>query len=138
MAAIYYDNQAAVDRVRERKAALIGYGSQGHAHALDLENSGVDVRVGLPEPSRSREKAERAGLRVLSVAQAAREADLIMILAPDHVQRQVYENEIAQNLTPGKALFFAHGFNIHYGQIHPPAGGDVGLMSPQSARDLGR
>jgi ketol-acid reductoisomerase len=138
MAAIYYDNQATLDRVRARKVAIIGYGSQGHAHALNLENSGVDVRVGLPDTSRSREKAERAGLRVLSVAQAAREGDLIMILTPDHVQRQVYENEIAQNLTPGKALFFAHGFNIHYGQIHPPAGVDVVLIAPKAPGHLVR
>src|SRR5260370_14761493 len=138
MAAIYYDNQATLDRVRERKVAIIGYGSQGHAHALNLENSGVDVRVGVRETSRSGEKAERAGLRVLSVAQAAREADLIMILTPDHVQKQVYENEIAQSLTPWKALFFAHGFNIHYGQIHPPAGGDVVLIAPKAPGHLVR
>ena len=105
MAAIYYDNQASLDRIRARKVAIIGYGSQGHAHALNLMNSGVDVRVGLPVTSRSREKAERAGLRVVSVAQAAREADLVMILTPDHVQREVYQKEIAQSLTPGKALF---------------------------------
>ncbi len=138
MAVIYYDNHATLDRVRARKVAIIGYGSQGHAHALNLENSGVKVRVGLHAASKSREKAERAGLKVSSVAQASREADLIMVLAPDHLQKEIYESEIERNLAPGKALFFAHGFNIHYGQIRPPAGVDVVLIAPKAPGHLVR
>jgi len=116
MAIIYTDKDATLDLVRGRKVAIVGYGSQGHAHALNLKDSGVDVRVGLPEASKSRQKAQAAGLSVLAVAEAAREADLIMVLAPDEKQKKIYEDEIAPHLTPGKALFFAHGFNIHYGQ----------------------
>ncbi len=120
MAIIYTDKDATLDLVRGRKVAIVGYGSQGHAHALNLKDSGVDVRVGLPEASKSRQKAQAAGLSVLTVAEAAREADLIMVLAPDEKQKKIYEEEIAPHLTAGKALFFAHGFNIHYGQIKPP------------------
>ncbi|HEX4802855.1 MAG TPA: ketol-acid reductoisomerase [Myxococcaceae bacterium] len=138
MAAIYYDNHANLDRVRARKVAIIGYGSQGHAHALNLDNSGVDVRVGLHATSKSRDKAERAGLKVVSVAQAAREADLIMMLVPDHLQKEIYEGDIERQLTPGKALFFAHGFNIHYGQIRPGAGVDVVLIAPKAPGHLVR
>src|SRR5262245_40001640 len=138
MAVIYYDKDTNLDRVRARKVAVIGYGSQGHAHALNLENSGVNVRVGLHATSKSRIKAERAGLRVLSVADAAREADLIMILTPDQTQKQVYEAEIEPHLTRGKALFFAHGFNIHYGQIRPPPGVDVVLIAPKAPGHLVR
>jgi ketol-acid reductoisomerase len=138
MAVIYYDNHASLDRIRARKVAIIGYGSQGHAHALNLDNSGVEVRVGLHATSKSREKAERAGLKVSSVAQAAREADLIMVLAPDHLQKEIYESDIERNLTPGKALFFAHGFNIHYGQIQPPQGVDVVLIAPKAPGHLVR
>jgi len=115
MAVIYYDRDATLDRVRARKVAIIGYGSQGHAHALNLQDSGVNVRVGLHETSRSRTNAESAGLRVLSVSAAAREADLIMILAPDNRQKHVYDSEIRPYLSRGKALFVAHGFNIYYG-----------------------
>src|SRR5207244_10936166 len=122
MAVIHYDGDASLEPVRGRRVAIVRYGSQGHAHALNLRDSGVDVRVGLHASSRSRAKAQGAGLRVLSVADAAREADLIMMLAPDQTQKQIYDNEIEKHLTRGKALFFAHGFNIHYGQIKPPPG----------------
>jgi len=132
MAIIYTDKDATLDLVRGRKVAIVGYGSQGHAHALNLKDSGVDVRVGLPEASKSRQKAQAAGLSVLTVAEAAREADLIMVLAPDEKQRKIYEEEIAPHLTEGKALFFAHGFNIHYGQIKPPPEVDVVLIAPKA------
>jgi len=132
MAIIYTDKDATLDLVRGRKVAIVGYGSQGHAHALNLKDSGVDVRVGLPEASKSRPKAQAAGLSVLTVAEAAREADLIMVLAPDEKQKKIYEDEIAPHLTPGKALFFAHGFNIHYGQIKPPPEVDVVLIAPKA------
>jgi len=132
MAIIYTDKDATLDLVRGRKVAIVGYGSQGHAHALNLKDSGVDVRVGLPEASKSRQKAQAAGLSVLTVAEAAREADLIMVLAPDEKQRRIYEEEISPHLTAGKALFFAHGFNIHYGQIKPPPEVDVVLIAPKA------
>src|SRR3954469_10433267 len=132
MATIYTDKDANLDLVRSRKVAVIGYGSQGHAHALNLKDSGVDVRVGLHEASKSRAKAQAAGLRVVSVSEAAREADLIMILTPDEKQRAIYEQEIAPQLSQGKALFFAHGFNIHYGQIKPPPEVDVVLIAPKA------
>jgi ketol-acid reductoisomerase len=132
MATIFYDKDANPALIRERKVAIIGYGSQGHAHALNLKESGVDVRVGLHAGSQSKAKAEKAGLRVVTVAEAAAEADLIMILAPDQTQKAIYDNQVAPHLTAGKALFFAHGFNIHYGQIKPPAGVDVALIAPKS------
>src|SRR5919201_157607 len=132
MATIYTDKDATLDLVRGRKVAIVGYGSQGHAHALNLKDSGVDVRVGLPEGSKSRQKAQAAGLSVMTVAEAAREADLVMVLAPDEKQRKIYEEEIAPSLTAGKALFFAHGFNIHYGQIKPPPEVDVVLIAPKA------
>src|SRR6184192_839372 len=138
MAVIHYDRDASLEPVRGRRVAIVGYGSQGHAHALNLRDSGVDVRVGLHDTSRSRVKAQAAGLRVLSVADAAREADLIMILAPDQTQKQIYDNEIEPHLTRGKALFFAHGFNIHYGQIRPPPGVDVVLIAPKAPGHLVR
>ena len=132
MASIYYDKDASPDPVRSRKVAVIGYGSQGHAHALNLKESGVDVRVGLPETSKSRQKAQAAGLRVLNVGEAAREADLVMMLAPDEKQKRIYDDEIGKHLGRGKALFFAHGFNIHYGQIKPPPEVDVVLIAPKA------
>jgi ketol-acid reductoisomerase len=132
MATIYTDEDATLDLVRGRKVAVVGYGSQGHAHALNLKDSGVDVRVGLHQASKSRQKAQAAGIRVLTVAEAAREADLIMILTPDEKQKKIYGEEIEPHLTPGKALFFAHGFNIHYGQIKPPEGVDVVLIAPKA------
>src|SRR5437868_1978221 len=138
MAVIHYDSDASLEPVRGRRVAIVGYGSQGHAHALNLRDSGVDVRVGLHAASRSRAKAQAAGLRVLSVADAARETDLIMILAPDQTQKQIYDNEIEPHLTRGKALFFAHGFNIHYGQIKPPPGVDVVLIAPKAPGHLVR
>src|SRR5437763_1705513 len=138
MAVIHYENDAVLEPVRDRKVAIIGYGSQGHAHALNLRDSGVDVRVGLHTTSASRSKAHAAGLRVLSVAEAAREANLIMILAPDQTQKQIYEAEIAKHLTRGKALSFAHGFNVHFGQIRPPTGGDVLLIAPKAPGHLVR
>src|SRR4051795_5896831 len=138
MAVIHYENDAVLEPIRDRKVAIIGYGSQGHAHALNLRDSGVDVRVGLHTTSASRSKAHAAGLRVTSVAEAAREANLIMILAPDQTQKQVYEAEIAKHLTRGKALFFAHGFNVHFGQIRPPTGVDVVLIAPKAPGHLVR
>jgi ketol-acid reductoisomerase len=138
MATIYYDKDANLDLIKKRKVAVIGYGSQGHAHALNLKDSGVDVRVGLQEGSRSRAKAEGAGLRVTTVKQAAQEADLVMVLAPDQTQRRIYDEEIRPGLTKGKALFFAHGFNIHFGQIRPPAEVDVALVAPKGPGHLVR
>ena len=138
MAVLYYDKDANSDLVRGRKVAIVGYGSQGHAHALNLRDSGVDVRVGLPADSKSRDKAQRAGLRVITVSEAAREADLIMVLAPDEKQKKIYENEIAPHLTRGKALYFAHGFNIHFGQIKPPPDVDVVLIAPKAPGHLVR
>jgi ketol-acid reductoisomerase len=138
MATLYYDKDSSLDPIRKRKVAIVGYGSQGHAHALNLKDSGVDVRVGLHDGARSREKALKAGLRVLPVSEAAREADLIMILAPDQTQKQIYDEAIAPHMSPGKALYFAHGFNIHYGQIRPPPGVDVVLIAPKGPGHLVR
>ena len=138
MATLYYENDADAGLIGNRKVAVIGYGSQGHAHALNLPESGVDVRVGLREGSSSRTKAEEAGLRVLSVAEAAAEADLIMILLPDTEQAKVYEAEIAPHLKPGDALFFAHGFNIRFGLITPAGGVDVAMVAPKGPGHLVR
>ncbi|MHB8670112.1 MAG: ketol-acid reductoisomerase [Acidimicrobiales bacterium] len=135
---VYYEKDADPDLVAGRKVAIIGYGSQGHAHALNLKDSGVDVRVGLRDGSGSRAKAEEAGLPVTSVARAAAEADLIMILLPDTEQKSVYESEIAPGLVDGDALFFAHGFNIRFGQITPPAGVDVAMVAPKGPGHLVR
>jgi len=128
---MFYDDDADLSIIQGRTVAVIGYGSQGHAHALSLRDSGVDVRVGLKEDSKSRAKAEAEGLRVLNVADATAEADLIMILTPDQVQRHVYAEDIAPNLQAGDALFFGHGFNIRYGYIKPPADVDVALVAPK-------
>src|SRR5438105_5523826 len=138
MASIFYEKDADPNLISGRKVAVIGYGSQGHAHALNLKESGVDVRVGLREGSSSKAKAEAAGLRVLPIGQAAAEADLIMILLPDTEQKGVYEAEIESNLEDGDALFFAHGFNIRFGQIRPPAGVDVGMVAPKGPGHLVR
>lgn len=135
---IFYDADADLGIVQGRKVAVIGYGSQGHAHALSLRDSGVDVRIGLPEGSKSRAKAEEEGLRVLTPAEAAAEADLIMILAPDTKQREIYANDIAPNLKQGDALFFGHGFNIRYGLIQPPADVDVAMVAPKGPGHLVR
>src|ERR1700752_1137014 len=117
MATIYYEKDSDPGIIAGRKVAIIGYGSQGHAHALNLRDSGVDVRVGLRDGSSSKPKAEAAGLRVTDIATASREADLVVILLPDTEQASVYEAEIAPHLQPGDALFFAHGFNIHFATI---------------------
>lgn len=131
MTEMFYDDDADLSIIQGRTVAVIGYGSQGHAHALSLRDSGVDVRVGLKEGSKSRAKAEAEGLRVLNVADAVAEADLIMVLTPDQVQRHVYADDIAPNLQAGDALFFGHGFNIRYGYIQPPADVDVALVAPK-------
>ena len=138
MAEIYYDDDADLSIIASKKVAVLGYGSQGHAHALSLRDSGVDVRVGLPEGSRSRAKAEQEGLRVVTPAEAAAEADVIMILAPDTVQRKLYENDVAPNLEDGDALFFGHGLNIRFGLITPPAGVDVAMVAPKGPGHLVR
>jgi len=130
MAVIHYE--ADLDLIRARKVAIIGYGSQGHAHALNLRDSGVNVRVGLHASSASKAKAEAQGLTVSTPAEAAAWADVIMILTPDTGQGELYQNDIAPNLAPGKTLMFAHGFNIRYGCIVPPEGVDVSLVAPKS------
>jgi ketol-acid reductoisomerase len=135
---MFYDDDADLSVIQGRKVAVIGYGSQGHAHALNLRDSGVDVRVGLAEGSRSRAKAEAEGLRVLSVAQAVQEADLIVILTPDQVQRTVYAESIAPHLKEGSALFFGHGFNIRFGYITAPEGVDVAMVAPKGPGHLVR
>ncbi|HEX2904310.1 MAG TPA: ketol-acid reductoisomerase [Jatrophihabitans sp.] len=135
---MYYDDDADLSIVQGRKVAVLGFGSQGHAHALSLRDSGVDVRIGLPEGSKSRAKAAEQGLRVLSPGEAAAEADLIMILAPDHKQRQLYTESVEPNLHDGDALFFGHGFNIRFGYIKPPAGVDVAMVAPKGPGHLVR
>jgi ketol-acid reductoisomerase len=135
---IYYDDDADLSIVQGRKVAIMGYGSQGHAHALSLRDSGVDVRVGLPETSKSRAKAEDEGLRVLTPAEASAQADLIMVLAPDPAQRALYSSAIEPNLRDGDALFFGHGFNIRYDYIKPPAGVDVCMVAPKGPGHLVR
>jgi ketol-acid reductoisomerase len=138
VANVLYEKDADRSLIADRKVAVIGYGSQGHAHALNLKESGIDVRVGLREGSSSVGKAEEAGLRVLSVADAAAEADLIMILLPDTEQKSVYEESIEPHLSEGDALFFAHGFNIRFGQIVPPAGVDAAMVAPKGPGHLVR
>ncbi|MCD0448296.1 ketol-acid reductoisomerase [Actinocorallia sp. API 0066] len=135
---MFYDNDADLSIIQGKSVAVIGYGSQGHAHALSLRDSGVDVRVGLPEGSKSRAKAEADGLRVLTPREAAAEANVIMILAPDHLQRGIYENDIKPELAEGDALFFGHGLNIRFGLIEPPAGVDVAMVAPKGPGHLVR
>jgi ketol-acid reductoisomerase len=135
---VYYDNDADTALIADRKVAILGYGSQGHAHALNLRDSGIDVRVGLRAGSSSRTKAEGAGLKVLDTADAAREADIIMVLLPDTEQARVYREEIEPNLSDGNSLAFAHGFNIHFKQISPPAGIDVWMIAPKGPGHLVR
>jgi len=132
MAKMYYDKDADLSLIKAKKVAVIGYGSQGHAHALNLKDSGVDVRIGLQPSSASRAKAEKDGLRVVDPAQATREADVVMILTPDTGQAKLYRESIAPNLKPGATLMFAHGFNIRFGTIVPPAGVDVSMIAPKS------
>jgi ketol-acid reductoisomerase len=135
---MFYDDAADLSLIQGRNVAVLGFGSQGHAHALSLRDSGVDVRVGLPEGSKSRDKAEAQGLRVLAPYEACEEADLIMVLTPDPAQRKVYAAAIEPNLVPGDALFFSHGFNIRYGYIKPPEGVDVALVAPKGPGHLVR
>lgn len=132
MANMYYEKSADLELIRAKKVAIIGYGSQGHAHALNLHDSGVSVRVGLPTDSRSRAKAQSAGLTVNSPAGAAAWADVIMMLIPDTVQPLVYQRDIAPHLAPGKTLMFAHGFNIHFKTIEPPNDADVSMIAPKA------
>jgi ketol-acid reductoisomerase len=132
MAKIFYDKQADLSRLNGKTVAVIGYGSQGHAHALNLRDSGVKVVVGLHAGSKSKAKAEADGLMVLSVADAAQQGDFIMILIPDTKQAEIYAREIAPHLQPGDTLMFAHGFNIRYGQIKPPPGVDVSMVAPKA------
>ncbi|MEV4578086.1 ketol-acid reductoisomerase [Nonomuraea jabiensis] len=135
---MYYDDQADLSIIQGRHVAVLGYGSQGHAHALSLRDSGVDVRVGLPEGSKSREKAENDGLRVVTPGEAVEEANLTMILAPDHIQRHLYAEHVAPNLVEGDALFFGHGLNIRYGLIEAPEGVDVCMVAPKGPGHLVR
>ena len=138
MAELFYEDDADLSIIQGRKVAVIGYGSQGHAHALSLRDSGVDVRVGLADGSKSKAKAESEGLRVVDPATAAAEADVIMMLVPDHVARKVYAASVEPNLKAGDALFFAHGFNIRFGYITPPANVDVCMVAPKGPGHLVR
>jgi ketol-acid reductoisomerase len=131
MAKMYYEKDANLGLMKGKTVAIIGYGSQGHAHALNLKESGVDVVVGLYQGSKSREKAVEAGLKVMESAEAVKVADFIMVLIPDEKQAKLYKESIEPNLTEGKSLLFAHGFNIHYGQIVPPADLDVFMVAPK-------
>ena len=132
MAKRYYEKDGNLSRFQGKTVAIIGYGSQGHAHALNLRDSGVKVVVGLHGSSKSNAKAAAAGLKVLPVSDAAKEADVIMVLVPDHIQADLYEKEIAPHMAKGKTLMFAHGFSIHFGQIKPPASVDVTMIAPKA------
>jgi ketol-acid reductoisomerase len=135
---IHYQESAAPELIRGRKVAVIGYGSQGHAHALNLADSGVEVTVGLRSTSSSAEAARQAGLSVQTPAEAAKWADLVMMLVPDQHMSDVYRDEIGPHLEPGNALFFAHGFNVHYGEIKAPEGVDVAMVAPKGPGHLVR
>src|SRR6266571_3623935 len=128
----FYGKDGNLEHLGGRTVAIVGYGSQGHAHALNLRDSGVNVVVGLNQGSKSRAKAESAGLKVLSAADAAKAASIVMILVPDHIQGDLYNHEIAPHMTEGKTLMFAHGFNIHFKQILPAAGVDVSMIAPKA------
>ena len=132
MTRLFYDNDAALERLHGRPIAIIGFGSQGHAHAMNLRDAGLDVRVGLYNGSRSWAKAEEAGLTVLPVSDAAGTAEVVMILTPDTMQAKLYEEEIAPHMQAGKTLMFAHGFNVRYCQIVPPPNVDVSMVAPKS------
>jgi ketol-acid reductoisomerase len=138
VAELFYEDNGDLSVLSGKKVAVLGYGSQGHAHSLNLRDSGVDVRVGLPEGSKSRPKAEAEGLRVLTPAEASAEADIIMILAPDPVQRHLYTESVEPNLKAGDAIFFGHGFNIRFGYIKPPADVDVCMVAPKGPGHLVR
>ncbi|MGH9043397.1 MAG: ketol-acid reductoisomerase [Acidimicrobiales bacterium] len=138
MATMYYEQDADPQLIRERRVAILGYGSQGHAHARNLVESGVKVCVGLREGSSSKEKAEEAGLKVTSLRQAAQESDVIMFLVPDTEQKGIYDQDVAAALEPGDCLLFAHGFNIRFGQIVPPEGVDVAMVAPKGPGHLVR
>ena len=138
MAQMFYDDDADLSVIQGKNVAVLGYGSQGHAHALSLRDSGVDVRVGLLEGSASRAKAEAEGLRVLSPSEAVEESDVIVVLAPDPAQRALYADAIEPNITPGDTLVFGHGFNIRFGYITPPAGVDVIMVAPKGPGHLVR
>ncbi|MBI2218305.1 MAG: NAD(P)-binding domain-containing protein, partial [Candidatus Rokubacteria bacterium] len=131
-AKIYYDQDADLGLLKGKTIAIIGYGSQGHAHALNLHDSGQDVVVGLYAGSKSRARAEKDGLRVATVAEAAKAADVVMILLPDQTQREVFEQEIRAGLGKGNMLMFAHGFNIHFHQVVPPPDVDVTMIAPKA------
>src|SRR4051812_23194327 len=135
---IFYDSDADLSLLQGKTVAILGYGSQGHAHALNLKDSGVDVVVGLRSDSSSRAKAEEAGLEVLDIAEAASRGDAVMILLPDEKQAEVWESDIADGIAPGNLLLFAHGFAIHFEQIQPPAGVDVGMVAPKGPGHLVR
>lgn len=128
----FYENDGSLTPLKGKTIAIIGYGSQGHAHALNLRDSGLNVIVGLNSGSKSKAKAEAAGLEVLSVAEATKAADVIMLLVPDHLQGEIYRKEVAPQLAKGKTLMFAHGFNIHFGEIKPPAEVDVSMIAPKA------
>lgn len=132
MARVYYDTDANLELIQQKRVAVIGYGSQGHAHALNMRDSGVDVIVGLPAGSKSRQKAEAEGLRVLTPAEAAQQADVIMLLIPDQHHREIFERDIRPSLAPGKLLLTAHGFSLHFSQIVPPPDIDVAMVAPKS------
>jgi ketol-acid reductoisomerase len=138
MATVYYDTDADLGVIQGRKIAVLGYGSQGHAHALSLRDSGCEIRVGLLEGSKSRPRAEAEGLTVTTPADACAWADVIMVLTPDTGQRKLYAEAIGPNLRPGDALFFAHGFNIHFGYITPPPEVDVAMVAPKAPGHLVR
>ena len=135
---MFYDDDADLSVIQGRKVAVLGYGSQGHAHSLNLRDSGVDVRVGLKADSKSRAKAEEEGLRVVTPFEACAEADVIMILVPDPVQRAVYEEAVEPNLKDGDAIFFGHALNIHFELIKPPANIDVAMVAPKGPGHLVR
>jgi len=138
VANMYYDKDANLELLKGKTVAVLGYGSQGHAHAQNLRDSGVSVVVGLHEGSRSRATASNDGFKVLSPGEAAREGDFIVFLTPDHVQKDIYEKEVKDKLRPGKALVFAHGFTVHYHQVEPPSNVDVFMIAPKGPGHLVR